>query len=383
MGILTQNVEVKLWGQNVKHYRNLGYDGKHGDVITVKVKDLQDGSNVYIQCFCDYCQKEIVNIRYADYIRRTKDVHKISCRNCFTKKMEDTVLFRYNETSYAKTEECKEKMISSTNLKYGVPHYSQTQEFKEKWNRTCEERYGENYRKQFMDKAFETFKEKTGYDHPSQSPEVRAKMVESCVNRYGVCNPQLSTEVRERTEKTCLERYGYFTPLQAPEVKEKIIQTSYRNGTVPTSKQQLYVFSLYKKHYNLVELNYPIINYAADICFLDEKLTVEIDFGGHNLAVKTGQVTQEEFDKRQIIRNNVIKKEGYKQIHIISKYKLPSDTILLQMLQDARSYFSLYPNHSWIEFNIDTSTVRNAEDKDGTFYSYGSLRTIKETINVN
>ena len=49
------------------------------------------------------------------------------------------------------------------------------------------------------------------------------------------------------------------------------------------------------------------------------------------------------------------------------------------MLQDARNYFSLYPNHSWIEFNIDASIVRNAENKQGSPYDFGVLRTIKDS----
>ena len=65
-------------------------------------------------------------------------------------------------------------------------------------------------------------------------------------------------------------------------------------------------------------------------------------------------------------------------MRIISlKDKLPSDEILLQMLSEAKQYFFDYPNHSWIEFNIDTSTVRNAEQKDGVFFDYGKLRKIK------
>ena len=65
-------------------------------------------------------------------------------------------------------------------------------------------------------------------------------------------------------------------------------------------------------------------------------------------------------------------------MRIISSHdKLPSDTVLLEMLEYARNYFTLYPNHSWIEFNIDTSSIRNAEHKQGIPYSFGSLRTIK------
>lgn len=380
MPILTKEVEVKLWGQNVKHYHDLGYVGKHGDVITVKTEDLSDGSNVRIEYLCDYCNKEIITIVYADYKRRINVTNKMACRNCFTKKAEETNLLRYGASSYAKTNEFHDTMKDMMIEKYGVHHYSKTKEYKEKWHNTCEERYGKDYRKQFINKAFETFYNKTGYDYPSQSPDVREKMVQSCIDHYGVSNPQLSSEVRKQSEKTCLERYGYKTPLQSSEIKSKIAQTSYKNGTVPTSKQQFYIFNLYRLTDDMVQLNYPISHFNADICFLNEKLDIELDCGGHNLSVKIGQLTQEQFNKKELIRDRVIKNEGYKLIRIKSKTsKLPCDEILLQMLFEARNYFYQYPNHSWIEYDIDNSIVRNAEYKNGVRYNYGKLRRIKDS----
>lgn len=379
MPILTKEVEVKLWGQNVKHYHDLGYEGKHGDVIVVKVEDLTDGSNTRIQYLCDYCQKEVITIVYADLVRRTKEVNKMACRNCFTKKAEETVLSRYGVSSYAKTNKFKETMEDIMMKKHGVKHYSQTKEYKEKWHNTCKERYGDDYRKRFINKAFETFCEKTGYEYPSQSPEVREKIIKSYIDHYGVDNPQLSSEVRERTEKTCLERYGCAIPFQSEEIKEKIAWTSYENGSVPTSKQQLYLFNLYKLADNSAQLNYPISHFNADVCLTEEKIDIELDCGGHNLSVKTGQLTQEQFDRKELIRDRVIKKEGYKIIRIISNTnKLPHDSILLQMLLEAKQYFCDYPDHSWIEFNIDNSTIRNAAIKGNSSYDYGELRIIKD-----
>jgi hypothetical protein len=380
MPILTKEVEIKLWGNNIKHYLDLGYEGKHGDVIIVKVEDLTDGSNVKIKYLCDYCKKEVITIVYADLVRRTKETDKMACRNCFTKKMEETNLLRYGASSYAETNEFKEIMRNMMEEKYGVQHYSKTQEYKEKWNKTCEERFGKNYRQQFINKAFETFYEKTGYNYPSQSPKVREKIMQSYIDHYGVNSPQLSSEVRERTEKTCLERYGCATPFQSAEIKQKIANTSYKNGSVPTSKQQLYLFNLYKSIDGSAKLNYPILHFNADICLPEEKIDIELDCGGHNLSVKTGQLTQEQFTRKELIRDKVIKKEGYKLIRIKSKIDLlPSDQILLQMLFEARNYFFKYPNHSWIEYDIDNSIVRNSECKNGAQYNYGKLRRIKSS----
>ena len=149
----------------------------------------------------------------------------------------------------------------------------------------------------------------------------------------------------------------------------------YKNNTQKTSKQQFYLHNLYGG-----ELNYPIKYYDVDICLLDEKIAIEYDGSGHELNVKLGRMTQEEFNQKETIRNIIIKKEGYKQIRIISsKDLLPSDKILLKMLSIAKEYFNT-TSHTWVNFDIDNSRIINAENKDinGVFINYGELRKIKE-----
>lgn len=58
--------------------------------------------------------------------------------------------------------------------------------------------------------------------------------------------------------------------------------------------------------------------------------------------------------------------------------KLPTEEILLQMLADAKQYFKDFPEHSWINFDIDNGIVRNAEHKEGVLYTFGQLRKIKQ-----
>lgn len=182
-----------------------------------------------------------------------------------------------------------------------------------------------------------------------------------------------------------MERYGVYHHLQSPEILAKQKETFYKNGTCITSKQQEYIFNLYKSTNEDVALNFPISYCNADICFSKEKLEIEYDGSGHDLNVRLGNMTQEEFNQKEIIRNSVIKHEGYKQMRIISsKDKLPSDTILFQMLSDARTYFST-TQHTWIEFSIDNKTIRSAEHhvpediKQVIPYNYGELRTIKDS----
>ncbi len=211
----------------------------------------------------------------------------------------------------------------------------------------------------------------------------RKKEKEIFISKYDVYTPFQLIDVQEKSKKTLLTKYGVDNALKSPEIKEKKANTLYKNHSQKCSKQQYYIFNLYKILNNTVELNYPISHFNVDICFLENKLIVEYDGGFHMGNVMIGRETLEEFNQKEIIRNNILKKEGYKQMRIIStKDLLPSDEILLQMLTQTKEYFSNYPNHSWIEYNIDTSTVRNAEQKDGVFFDYGELRRIKEASEV-
>lgn len=351
MPILTKEVDVKPNGKMIKYYRDLGYDAEYHKSLTVKVEDLQDGSHAPIEVLCDYCHKEVLTMTYNDYISRTKEINKISCRSCCTQKVKEVSLLRYGVDNYAKTKECREKMESTMEKLYGVKHALQSEEFRNSYKNTCKERYGDSYGKQFTEKAFETFCEKTGYDFPSQSPKVREKITQSYIDKY-----------------------GYMNPAQSPEVREKITKTLYANSSQKTSRQQRYINNLYQGI-----LNFPVKYYSVDIYLSDDNIIIEYDGGFHTGNIITGRETVEEYKHKEIIRNNIIKREGYKQIRIVSKKDLlPTDQALLQMLSDAKQYFSLYPEHSWVEFNIDTSLLRNAEHKDGIFYDFGTLRRIKD-----
>lgn len=392
--LLTKEVEVKVKSSTVEYYESLGYEipkkiatestrkrykkefvYDFSKTIIVKVENLMPKSSEIVEVLCDYCNEEVVKIPYSRYNKELECVSKIACKKCKGKKQVDCNLVRYGVRSpsqlnhvkekvkqsnlakygvdnYAKTSECREKMKDTMMFLYGVEHYSKTQEYKEKFHNTCTDRYGKSYRQQFVDKAFESFRERTGYDFPSQSPEVREKIIESCVKHYGV-----------------------DSLAKSPEVREKIVQTLYVNSSQKTSIQQRYINLTYKGF-----LNFPIKHYNADIYLPEDNLIIEYDGGGHMLNIVTGRETIEEYTQKETIRNNVIKCEGYKQMRIIStKDLLPSDQILLQMLEHTKQYFSDYPSHSWIEFNIDTSSVRNAEHKDGVFYDYGELRKIKKS----
>lgn len=351
MGILTKEVEVKPTGKMIQYYKDKGYDAKYNQPLVVRIEDLPNNSHARLEILCDMCNHNTMLVEYCDYNRIVKNTGSYVCRDCSYEKMKQTNLLRYKTDNYAKTQECREKIKNSLMAKHGVEHNSQLPDYKEKYQNTCVERYGELYKSQFAEKAFKTFYDNAGYNNPAQSPKVREKMAKSCIEHYGVSNPAQSSEVRE-----------------------KMSQTLYANSSQKVSRQQRYINNVYQGI-----LNFPVKYYNVDIYLPDDNLTIEYDGGFHLGNVITGRETMEEHTQKEIIRNNIVKREGYKQMRIISSNdKLPSDSILLQMLQDARNYFSEYPNHSWIEFNLDASLIRNAENKQGIPYDFGTLRIIKD-----
>ena len=329
--ILTKEVELKPTGKSIGYYRSLGYDAKCRMPLLIKIEDLPEHSDAIIEVLCDYCNKNIVSMKYSSYTKGAKNVEKHACESCRYEKIKEVTKKLYGVECIGSLPETKEKRDKTILKRYNIDCYSKTEESREK------------ARKTFLDK-------------------------------YGVDNPSKSQAVSEKRKSTNLQKYGVAYTLQSPEVREKISKTLYRNGTQKTSKQQRYLHGLYGG-----EMNYSIKYYDVDIYLPEDNLTIEYDGGFHLGNVITGRETMEEHNRKQIIRDKTIKREGYKQMRIISTNDLlPSDQTLLQMLQQVRQYFLDYPNHSWIEFNIDTSTVRNAEHKEGVFFDFGKLRKIKK-----
>lgn len=91
MGLITEEVEVRLSPSNIKYYRSLGYitndklsKEKWGSIL-VKTKDLQPFSCVKVIVQCDDCQ-EIREITYSTYTRINKN-GKTYCHACISKRM--------------------------------------------------------------------------------------------------------------------------------------------------------------------------------------------------------------------------------------------------------------------------------------------------------
>ena len=293
---------------------------KFNDTFMVKVEDLTIGSSAVVEILCDYCQVTKVQKPYERYISQNKKsiTPKDCCGNpkCQKEKREESMIFKYGEKSALKLDIFKNKMIKTNNERYGVSNVLLVKEFKEK--------------------ALETLFNNYGVLYPLQNEVIKERMINSFNEHFGCDNPSQSEEIKQKKIKTTEKNYGVQNPSQSPEIQAKIRESFYKNGTTPTSNQQLYVNSIYKGI-----LNFPYFNASLDIAFPENKLYVECDFGGHDLSVKFGDLTQEEFDKKARNRWYSLNRSGWKEIRIISiKDKIPSNLILFYMLEYAKKYIS-------------------------------------------
>ena len=421
--IISKTAAVTISPNNVEHYKKLGYKipmrkasrrtirdtGKeytycYGEQLIVKVEDLLLTSRALVDIQCDICG-EIKTVPYVVYTKSISNRGYYTCQKCkYSKakitnmekygvespsqleevqnKMKETWLRRYGYENPGQAPEIKKKILEVNRAKYGVDNPFQLPAFQQKTRQTMIERYGKPYTMQvpeFFEKAKATNLERYGNEYAVASEEIRKKSEKTLQEKYGCTNVMFLPEMHEKAAQTMEKRYGTRNVWDIPEIQEKYRNSIFQNGTGATSSQQNAIFNIIKTQYSSAVLNYPIgKKYFGDIVI--DNIDFEVDYGGHNLSVKRGNMTQEEFDQKQLIRDKIVKSEGYKIIRLIAdkERRIPSDSKLLEILEFSKQYFNKYPNHSWIEWHLDDGFYRNAEHKDGVSYDFGELHKIKK-----
>ena len=364
--ILDEYVEIKVTSRNMKYYEDLGYDVPKrynkesyrtvydiGKTFWVKTRDLSKGSGVMVHVQCDICKKKRV-LKYKDYIKNESKHGYYACTECASHKRKDTFIERFGVDHPLKTKEIKDKIKNTCIEKYGYENVNQVPEYKEKIKQTCLERYG--------------------YTSIGLVPEIQAKVHETNIEKYGSPYVMGTDYFKDKSIEYYNKNYGVSHCSQVESISEKKKITSYKNGTCRTSNQQKYICDLYNG-----VLNKPFLNYNLDI-FINDNIDVEIDFSGHDLCVRLGNMSEEEFKQKEIIRSNQIRRSGIKMIHYISETdKIPSDEVLMQILEFSKQYFDS-TNHTWIEWYFDKNMYRNAENPQGSFFDLRDLHKLKNVF---
>lgn len=267
-----KNIEITRW--NINYYNKI-QECKIGDYIDVDVYLLGDSYyNERVKIQCDYCGKiTTLSVGTVKKNKEHKYNNKHSCKECLGDKRRETNL-----------------------LKYNVDNPMKVQKFKDNLQETIQEIYG-------VDNVFQNEK------------------------------------IKQKSKQTIKEKYGVEHIMYLDEIKDKVITKSRKtlseNGTVNTSKQQLYLNQLYGGI-----LNYPEDKILLDIAFPNNKIYIEYNGGGHDLSVKIGRETQEEFNTKERKRFHFLKSKGWKGFIINSpRDYLPLDKYLLKEFSIAKASF--------------------------------------------
>lgn len=206
---------------------------------------------------------------------------------------------------------------------------------------------------------------KYGTHYSQQIPEVKEKTKETNLERYGVEFHLSNIEIREKIKETNLKKYGREWFADNNEFKDNFAKF------IPVSKSQQYLGELFGG-----KINERIDKFFVDI-LLEQNIYLEYDGSGHDLAVKTGRLSEKEFKRKEQIRYYILKNKGLKQFKIIQRDlndALPNDDILFKMKEIAIDYL-INKNYNWIVFDLNKKIFR-VKDKEIEF-DYEELRIIK------
>lgn len=346
--ILDEYVEITMAGKNCQYYGEKGYPNQYGTQVKVKVQDLAPGSHVCVHVKCDYCGHEDI-IKYQSYLKNTANMTRIyTCKKCKNVKYRETCLKKYGFEYATQSKEVQEKTRNTSKRKYGCDHFLQNKEVQNKRAKTNLAKYG--------------------VEHAIQLPQSVNNRITRSLELFGADNPFCSPLFQESVKQYNIEHYSGASPMACSEIREKVCQTMSKNQTQKASAQQKYLHHLYGGI-----LNHPLNSYSLDIFLPEHNLDIEYNGGGHDLIVKTGNLTEEEFHQKEIIRGRIVRSQGIRQMTIVSRFdRLPSDDVLQRMLKETLEYLDT-TDHHWVKYDIDEQTMENALGISP--YDYGELRT--------
>lgn len=318
--VLNNIIEVGLKGnKRIPYYREKGYEiptktDKYGRTVVdyskklyVKLEDMPEYSESKVTIKCEY-QEE-------------------GCRDIYEKNVAD--YFKNSRNSVVKKDCCA--------------------------NRKCQAK-----------KSQECNLINYGVENIIDIPNVLEKIEQTNLEKYGVKCVFESEYIKTKAKQAIMEKYGVENISQLEDIKIKKAETFYRNGSIATSRQQKYLHNLFGG-----ELNYSNNTPSLDIAFPEYKMYIEVNCSGHDIPVKTGRMSQKEFDNKERRRYHLLKNNGWKGIFInsICDY-LPSNEVLLNELTKAKEWFnSNEKGHS--HYNINIGNKIND-------INYGKLRRITE-----
>lgn len=218
---------------------------------------------------------------------------------------------------------------------------------------------------------------KYGVNNPSLIDSVKVKRVHTFIQRFGVSNPSMVDSIKRKKQKTTLKTLGVDNPFKSKKIIKRIqiskARALFESNNQSCSKQQKYIAALYKG-----VINYNVESVNLDISLINKKIYIEYDGSGHTLSVILNNITNKQFQKKELRRYYMLKNKGWKMMRILStKDLIPSDQKLTQMLKIGKK---LLKTHSWVKFNIDNRTIETSQSLKN--FEYGILQALPRNKRV-
>lgn len=357
MAIINELVLVETNRRVGGMYKNMGYEPFEVTdkicKVMVLAEDVFKNAKVNIRVQCDYCG-EVYTISKHLYTAAIKMCHtkKWACHSCSKKKMMESCIDMYG-CHFTHLDSYKDKMKELSLKKYGTEHPMQSEIVKEHQKKALLDKYGVEYAGQIesgKEKAIQTNLERYNATHSSKLKETQEKKRATVRERYNVDHVMELESVKQKIKQTCLEHFGVDQPMKSPEIRQKANEAYYKNGSGHCSTQQHHIWEIVGG-----ELNYPVSGYRLDIVL--DGVDIEYNGSGHDLCVKTGQKSREEFDKKERMRKGCLKKNGYKILNIDSKTdKLPDDDTIKYIVDSLVFFLNNFEDRE-VSIDLDTFEI--------------------------
>ena len=395
--LVEEYVEVKISKKNIEHYKSKGYEVNLRDVVSIKTSELTKGSHQKVNVKCDFCNTVVPKV-FKAYLNETKnETLPSACRNCQHHKSIPTWIEKYGVDNPNKSPEIRAKTVATNIDRYGGKSPTSSEAIREKTKNTNIDRYGTPYYSQtdeFAERQIDINMEKYGVPYLFQSKEFKETSKETQLEKYGVESYTQTDEYKayfdkrwsefkdsdryskwfEKRENTNMSKYGVKNVMSNPEIREKAMQSFYENGKTPVSRYQ-------KKIHETIggTLNYPARGYLLDIAFPEDKIYIEYDGGGHNLQVKFGKLTPDEFKSKEFTRFKKLISSSWKEVRIINYKDRKIDLILVKDFVDYAKSFLVEENYS-IHFDFDNELITFNHNATISFEEFFEKFNKKEAI---
>jgi hypothetical protein len=147
-----------------------------------------------------------------------------SCNKKYNKDKTDKAMMKnHGTTNPMDVPGALNKIKENNRKKYGVDFYTETEDFKERVKKTFVEKYGGHPTKlkETQDKKRKTNKEKYGFEHSLDNPEIKEKSRITNNLKYGGNSSMCSEEIKNKSKETNRRKRGTDWYVQSEDFKKK------------------------------------------------------------------------------------------------------------------------------------------------------------------